>query len=121
MEYGMNRQWLTVGAVFGGLSVILGAFGTHSLESVLGESLTTYETAAQYQMYHALALLLLSNLDDTVWINRAGYAFVVGILLFCGSLYTLSLTGLSWLGAVAPLGGAAFIVGWACLIMGARS
>lgn len=102
-----------------GLAVALGAFGTHGLEGrVSPERLDTFRTGVQYQMYHALALLVVGWAILRGWgplVHWAGYSFAVGILLFSGSLYLLVLTDTSWLGAIAPIGGAAFIVGW-CLL-----
>ncbi|MFC1661411.1 DUF423 domain-containing protein [Gemmatimonadota bacterium] len=103
-----------LGALFGFLAVALGAFGSHGLEGRLPpEALATFETAVRYQMYHALALLVVA------WQSRrapgadlAGWAFVTGILLFSGSLYVLVATGQTWLGAITPMGGLAFLTGW---------
>lgn len=113
------RLFFTLGAVFGGLGVILGAFGAHALRRTLTpDDLATFEIGVRYQMYHALALLAVAW-ATTQWDARtltvAGWAFVVGILVFSGSLYALVLTGQRWLGAVTPFGGVAFIVGWALL------
>jgi len=106
----------TIGGVLAFLAVALGAFGAHGLEGRLSlEELATYETAVRYQMYHALALVLLALASAAVPGFRsrlAGWAFTVGILVFSGSLYVLVLTGHRWLGAVTPLGGVAFLVGW---------
>lgn len=105
-----------LGACFGGLGVAAGAFGAHALKSVLSaEMLAVYETAARYQMYHALALLavgLLINQVPDKGYQKAGWLFLIGIVLFCGSLYVLALSGVGWLGAVTPLGGLAWIGGW---------
>ncbi len=105
-----------IGAVFAFLGVALGAFGAHGLRGrVPAASLATFETAARYQMYHALGLILLSVAAASLAgfrVRLAGWAFTVGILLFSGSLYLLVLTGHRWLGAVTPLGGVAFLVGW---------
>ena len=120
----MERLFFVFGSILGGLGVALGAFGAHGLEDRLtSDALSTYETAARYQMYHALALLAVayavarwpeSNLSII-----AGWLFVAGIVVFSGSLYLLSLTDVRWLGAIAPLGGAAFIAGWLCLALAA--
>ena len=115
----MNRRWAAIGAVSAGLAVAAGAFGAHALKARLGvDALAVWETAARYQMYHALALLAVAAAAPA-WRGRAvrlaGGLFVVGTLLFCGSLYALALSGLRALGAVAPLGGAALIAGWICL------
>ena len=108
-----------LGSVFGLLAVALGAFGAHALEGRLTlQELATFETAARYQMIHALALLAVALLPPGGTGRRAtlpGWAFTLGILLFSGSLYLMVFTGQRWLGAVTPLGGAAFLVGWGAL------
>jgi uncharacterized membrane protein YgdD (TMEM256/DUF423 family) len=120
----MERLFFLMGGIFGGLGVVLGAFGAHTLEDRLtSDALSTYETAARYQMYHALALLAVAY-AVTRWPDAnlpaiAGWLFLAGIALFSGSLYLLSLTDARWLGAIAPLGGAAFIAGWLCLALAA--
>lgn len=124
----MVKIFAILGAVFGAMSVGLGAFGAHGLRSKVlsGELeqrlLEVWETAAQYQMYHALALIaaawLLSQTQSTS-ATVAGWAFVVGVALFSGSLYTMTLTGIKWLGAITPLGGTAFIIGWIALAVAA--
>jgi uncharacterized membrane protein YgdD (TMEM256/DUF423 family) len=106
------------GAILGLLAVALGAFGAHALEGRLtAEELATFETAVRYQMYHALALVAVAGLMKrrSPGTELAGGAFLVGILLFSGSLYLLVLTGESWLGAVTPLGGLAYLAGWLAL------
>ncbi len=113
------KTFFTLGAAFGGLAVVLGAFGAHALRATLSpDDLATFEIGVRYQMYHALGLLAVAW-ATTQWneatVTAAGWAFVVGILVFSGSLYTLVLTGQRWLGAVTPIGGVAFIVGWALL------
>jgi uncharacterized membrane protein YgdD (TMEM256/DUF423 family) len=119
----MYKPFLLVGAVAGFLGVALGAFGTHGLRGRLSpEMLGAFESAVRYQMYHALAIimvgLILGRLDG--WMFRAaGWAFTVGIVLFSGSLYLLALTGVTILGAVTPLGGLAFLVGWGLLAVAA--
>lgn len=123
----MFRVFFMLAAVLGGLAVAAGAFASHALKEKLAErSLEVFETAARYQMYHALALLLVAILLNRAeaaqsLLTSAGVAFIIGVLLFCGSLYTLSLSGIKILGAVAPLGGLAFIIGWACLAVAAWS
>ena len=111
--------WIAVGSIFGGLAVALGAFGAHALQGRLSpRDLDIFETAVRYQMYHALALLacgLMATRVESGALRLAGAAFVIGILIFSGSLYTLVLSGLRWLGAVTPIGGVAFLVGWAAL------
>ncbi|KAM3113874.1 DUF423 domain-containing protein [Phormidesmis sp. 146-33] len=123
----MTRIFLTIAPILAGLSVAFGAFGAHALKDKLSDrSLEIFETGARYQMYHALALLLVAVLmsraeTDQTLLTVTGSAFLIGIFLFCGSLYALSFTGIKILGAVAPLGGLAFIVGWACLAIAAWS
>ncbi|MEM6445321.1 MAG: DUF423 domain-containing protein [Cyanobacteria bacterium P01_D01_bin.123] len=114
----MMRLFLIAGALAGGLSVALGAFATHALAKTFdARSLTIFETAARYQMYHALALVLVGVLGKQseraeIPLTIAGLGFSLGIVLFCGSLYALSVTSAKWLGAIAPLGGLAFLLGW---------
>lgn len=107
-----------VGAVIGMLGVAAGAFGAHALRERLSDrSLDVFETAARYQMYHALAILAAAWAVDR-WgglAGAAGWSFVIGVVVFSGSLYLLALTGVRWLGAITPIGGVAFIVGWALL------
>jgi uncharacterized membrane protein YgdD (TMEM256/DUF423 family) len=107
------------GAVAGFLAVALGAFGAHALKARIPASdLVVFETAVRYQMYHALALLLLAALfpkGTSTAGTVSGWAFSVGILVFSGSLYLMLLTGQRWLGAVTPVGGVAFLVGWLAL------
>jgi len=116
-------NWIAVGAVAGGLGVALGAFGAHGLKSRVGaDLLVVFETGVRYQMYHALALLLVgwaSTRWSGVWAGAAGWLFLAGIVVFCGSLYVMTLTGARWLGAITPLGGLAFILGWISLAVGA--
>ena len=113
----MNQSWLGIGAIFGFLSVALGAFGAHALSGRLSEKyLAIYHTAVQYQMYHSLALLALGlwmQSHSSPLANLSGWAFLIGILIFSGSLYALSLTEIRVLGAITPIGGVAFLIGWA--------
>jgi uncharacterized membrane protein YgdD (TMEM256/DUF423 family) len=113
------RIFWVLGCVFALLAVGAGAFGAHALRDRLApDLLAVFETGARYQMYHALALLAVAwgverwGPGGTV---AAGWAFVVGIVLFSGSLYLLALTGVRWLGAITPLGGVAFLAGWGLL------
>jgi uncharacterized membrane protein YgdD (TMEM256/DUF423 family) len=105
-----------VGAVLGGIGVALGAFGAHGLRGRVDEPLlSVWETASRYHLIHALALLAvgwMAGRAQAKTIRIAGVAFVVGIVIFCGSLYTMTLTGVLWLGAVTPIGGVAFLIGW---------
>jgi uncharacterized membrane protein YgdD (TMEM256/DUF423 family) len=117
----MEKTFLLLASIFGALAVALGAFGAHALESRLSaEMLSIYETGARYHFYHALALLgvvaVISRWPESgagVW---AGWLFVIGIVIFSGSLYLLAFTGIRWLGAITPIGGAALIAGWLCLL-----
>jgi len=143
----MTQFFLTIAAIFGGTSVAAGAFGSHALRKQLSDrALEIFETGVRYQMYHALALLavgILLSLTTLIMptfsgntvitgalspeqlqaiaslLTIAGFAFVFGIVIFSGSLYALSLTGVGWLGAVTPLGGACFLVGWSCFAIAA--
>ena len=106
-----------LGAVSAFCSVALGAFGAHALKSRLSsEALAIFETAARYQMFHALALLLVAALPQ-LRASLAGWLFVAGTILFSGSLYALALTGLRGLGAVTPIGGLCFLTGWVVLAL----
>jgi uncharacterized membrane protein YgdD (TMEM256/DUF423 family) len=113
-----------VGAVLAALAVTAGAFGAHALRARLSPAyLATFETAARYQMYHALALIAVGLLAER-GITRgsmAGWLFLAGIVLFSGSLYLLTLSGLRWMGAVTPVGGVAFIAGWVALALDGRT
>jgi len=117
--------WVRVGAVVGFLGVALGAFGAHGLKArldALGTS-ATFQTAVQYHMYHALALLAVGALaGPTRWGagSVAGWSFLLGVVVFSGSLYTLSLTGVRWLGAITPIGGVLFLAGWVTLAVSTR-
>lgn len=119
----MDKTFLLVGAVAALLAVGFGAFGTHTLRSRISpDMLAAFETAVRYQMFHALAIvmvgLIAARLDG--WLVRAaGWLFAAGIVLFSGSLYVLALSGVTVLGAVTPLGGLAFLAGWACLVVAA--
>jgi len=115
----LDRVFFGLGALSAFLAVAAGAFGAHALRARLtSEYLAVFETAARYQMYHALGLFAVAWAVNRwpgtlpVW---AGWLFVLGTILFSGSLYVLALTGLRWLGAITPLGGAAFLAGWLCL------
>ncbi len=119
----MARLWLSLGALYGLLGVAFGAFGAHALKNRLGsEALALYHTAVQYQFFHTTALLaigLLAQRAPSAALDWAGSAFALGILLFSGSLYLLALTGARGLGAVTPVGGVLFLVGWAALLYAA--
>ena len=110
-------------AFAGALGVVLGAFGAHALRgSVEPRLIETFQTAVQYQLIHALALLLVSLtmgwLGQSLSLEISAYAFMAGIILFSGSLYGLVLTEMKWLGPVTPLGGLCLIVGWLALLIG---
>lgn len=118
----MARVFLLISAVLGGLGVAAGAFAAHALRDLISErSLQIFETATRYQMIHALALGLVAlllwtpALQGSVALQVAGYAFLLGVLIFSGSLYALSLTQISILGAITPVGGIAFLIGWLSL------
>ncbi len=115
----MSKKILAIGAVFGFLAVLLGAFGAHVLKDRLAINLLNgYEVAVRYQMYHALAILVLAGLSkfiSTKSLNRIGWLFVAGIVVFSGSLYLLVFTGVKTWGAVTPLGGLIFLAGWGYL------
>jgi uncharacterized membrane protein YgdD (TMEM256/DUF423 family) len=117
----VERLFVAIAAVLGGTAVAAGAFATHALRAQLSDRLlTVFETGARYQMYHALALVLVAlvrsqGLGSPGLLTTAGWAFVAGTAIFSGSLYALSLTGQAILGAVAPLGGAVLMAGWGCL------
>ena len=115
----MANAYGVIGALFGALGVALGAFGAHGLKGrVEASSIDVWQTAASYQMWHALALIavawVMSQAPSTA-ARVSGVAFSVGVVLFSGSLYVLVLSGQKWLGAITPLGGLAFIVGWVSL------
>lgn len=116
----MAKLFITLGSLSGMLAVILGAFGAHALKGRLDDyARGVYETAVQYHFYHSLALLAVGIIalghPQTALLRSSGWLFLVGIVVFSGSLYLLSVSGLRWLGAITPLGGLAFIAGWACL------
>ncbi len=118
----MDGTFALAGSLSAFLAVAAGAFGAHALRARLSaELLAAFETGARYQMYHALALLLVAW-AVTRWpgapVRAAGWLFVGGTVLFSGSLYLLALTGARWLGAVTPLGGLLFLAGWLALAAG---
>ena len=117
----MDRVFFGLGAVSAMLSVGAGAFGAHALRARISpEQLAIFETGARYQIYHALALLAVAWAVAR-WPGSlpvfAGWLFVLGSILFSGSLYLLALTGVRWWGAVTPIGGLAFLGGWVCLLL----
>ncbi|MDH5365349.1 MAG: DUF423 domain-containing protein [Cyclobacteriaceae bacterium] len=114
---------LSIAAISGALAVGLGAFGAHALKAKLEatERLSTYQTAVQYHFYHTFALLAIGLLlykTQSSWLNYSSYMMIAGILFFSGSLYALCLSGVRWLGAITPIGGIFFILGWLFLLMG---
>jgi len=118
----VDRLFISLGAVSGFLAVAAGAFGAHALRDRLSaDMLQVFQTGATYQMYHALALVAVGillarySIDGSPWLTASGWLFVAGSLLFSGSLYALSLSGTTWLGAITPLGGLAFLAGWLAL------
>jgi uncharacterized membrane protein YgdD (TMEM256/DUF423 family) len=119
----MDRIFFALGSLSAGIAVVLGAFGAHALKARLApDMLAAYETGVRYHFVHALALLAVAW-ACTRWpgpaVSVSGWLFLAGTLLFSGSLYALSLSGVRLLGAITPLGGVAWIVGWVCLAWGA--
>jgi len=113
----MQRRWMTVGAVLTMLSVAIGAFGAHMLKELVGaDAIAVYETGVQYHMIHALGLLIIGltagQLGESAKLRWAARLLLIGIIVFSGSLYTLTITGVKMLGAITPIGGVAFILGW---------
>ncbi len=110
----LNLNPAQLGAVLAFLAVALGAFGAHELKGILSpERLVTFETAVRYQMYHALALLVIGTLPKVS--HKAALVLFIGVVIFSGSLYLLVATNMSWLGAIAPIGGLGMLTGWAML------
>lgn len=124
----MERTFLTLSAVLGFLAVALGAFGAHGLERLLEgapdgtKRMEWWTTGAHYHLTHAIALGLVAwaaSRSPGGATTLAGWAFVVGVTIFSGSLYVMTLTGVRWLGAITPIGGASLLVGWAALAFAA--
>lgn len=124
----MSKTFLLIGAILGALSVLLGAFAAHGLKKIIpAESITTFETGVRYQFYHTFALLAIGILIERfpnqamAW---AGYCFIIGVILFSGSLYLLALTkstgsvGVSKIGIITPIGGLFFVAGWLLFFVG---
>ena len=116
----MLKIGLLTGSIFASLSIILGAFGAHALKDQLSAySLAIYEKAVLYQMFHSLGILLLTAIAknmDVLDFSFSIWCFIVGIILFSGSLYILALTNIKWLGMITPIGGTLFIIGWFLVI-----
>jgi uncharacterized membrane protein YgdD (TMEM256/DUF423 family) len=118
----MERLFFTIGSLSAFLAVAAGAFGAHALKTRLSSDLlNTFEIGVRYHFYHALALFAVAW-ACTRWpgsaTNAAGWLFVIGTIIFSGSLYALALSGVRWLGAITPFGGLAFLAGWLCLAWG---
>jgi uncharacterized membrane protein YgdD (TMEM256/DUF423 family) len=118
------RGILLIAGISGFLAVLLGAFGAHGLEATLGpDRLAVYQTAVDYQFRHTLALLALGLIwgpAPAPWsLYVAAIGWILGLVLFSGSLYALVLTDIGWLGAITPLGGLAFLIGWLAFVVGA--
>ncbi len=118
----MYKLFLIIGSVFGALSVMIGAFGAHALKSVLmaNQRIDTFDTAVKYQFYHTFAIIvvaLLTQKSTNKWLELAGWSFTVGIIIFSGSLYALSITNIGKLGAITPIGGVFMIAGWLFILV----
>jgi uncharacterized membrane protein YgdD (TMEM256/DUF423 family) len=119
----MERWFILVGAFLMFLGVAAGAFGTHGLAGYFEQNpdlADTYGTAVRYLVYHALALFAVAwlvTIRPGAWTHAAGLLFITGVLIFSGSLFLLVFTRLSWLGAITPLGGVAFLAGWLCVLV----
>jgi len=118
----MNRTFLLIGAAFGFLGVAFGAFGAHALRNRLSpDMLAVFETGVRYQMYHALAILIVAaatgHFGNARLLGAAGWTFTAGVVLFSGSLYALALSDVRVLGAITPIGGLLFLAGWAMLVV----
>lgn len=119
----MEKQFLILAGIFGFIGVSAGAFGAHGLEDRLSpDMLKVWNTAAHYQLIHAVALLgvaLAMSRFPGRWMIAAGWLFTIGIIVFSGSLYILALTGITKLGMITPIGGLAFLGGWAAIVIAA--
>ena len=124
----MQKIYLIIGTVLAGLAVALGAFGAHGLKKIASpEHVATYQTGVQYQMYHALALILVGLLSERIYngfVSYAGVFFIAGVIFFSGSLYlivsmqAMNKTVPTGVGILTPVGGLFFILGWLCLLIG---
>ena len=114
-------NFLVIGAISGCLVVILGAFGAHGLKDVLDEyGNTIFEKAVLYHMFHTMAILvvgLIEKFQPELQLSLVGLVFLIGIILFSGSLYILAVTGFKWMGMITPIGGVMFIIGWVMLLL----
>ncbi len=124
----MSKRVIRIAALFGAAAVGIGAFGAHGLKEVLIENnrADTFETAVKYHFYHVfgavlIGLIMTRTKERSSVLNFAALSMFIGIVLFSGSLYILSLTGLTFLGAITPLGGVFFILGWILLFTGVKS
>lgn len=118
----MQNKFILIGAILAMLGVIIGAFGAHALKSILeaNSRVDTFETAVKYHFYHAIGLLiigLLSNLQPSKWLSYAGNCLLIGVIIFSGSLYALCVSGITFLGAITPIGGVCMIAGWFLVIV----
>ena len=126
----MDKQFLSISFIMGAIAVAFGAFGAHALREMVDEkAIQTWQTAVQYHFYHLFAIAIVAILlkqGANAWYKRAGYFFIAGIIIFSGSLYTMTLlkaagaTSVNWLGAITPIGGVCFIAGWLFLLVGVR-
>jgi uncharacterized membrane protein YgdD (TMEM256/DUF423 family) len=124
----MHKTFLIIASLLAALGVVLGAFGAHGLKKIVPpETVNTFQTGVQYQMYHAFALFIVAIVYErfaNAYVSNAGWFFLSGIILFSGSLYILTLlkatnkVGLSGIGAITPIGGLLFIIGWVLLLVG---
>jgi uncharacterized membrane protein YgdD (TMEM256/DUF423 family) len=117
-----SKLFLILGGINAALVVILGAFGAHGLKAKLtAEMLAVYQTGVHYHLFHALGLLVVgivaTQIADSVYLRWSGWLMLLGIILFSGSLYVLSVSGLRWLGMVTPFGGVAFIAAWIVFVI----
>ena len=114
-------NFLVIGAISGFLVVILGAFGAHGLKDILDEyGKSIYEKAVLYHMFHTIGILILGlieKIQPAIQLHLPGWAFLLGIVLFSGSLYSLAVTGFKWMGMITPIGGVFFIIGWVSLFL----
>ena len=125
----MHKNFIGIAALLGALSVALGAFAAHKLRDLLpADGVAVFETGVRYQFYHTFALLIVGILSEKItnrWMRIAGNCFIIGIILFCGSLYTLTMLRLTEtttlnniVGIITPFGGLFFIIGWLFLLLG---